>query len=137
MSLNFLEKVRLEIGDTEIREGILPGGEHFSDSQIAYGAETEGVADYTAPNPSMYAIGRTSARMLEIAAVHWSSQPEEVELGPAMEKGRQSELLGRRAKIFRDKWGWGGDENTGNYSKSRLAPAYSGSGMSPYSPGVN
>lgn len=134
--MDFYEIIRLEIGDCQDDQGILPGRGHFTDQNIQYAADVEGVADIQ--SASTVDIGRTCAKLLEIASVHWSSHPEDVELGPSVERGKQFDQLTKRAAVFREKWGYGG-ANPGRPTSTRVrAPAYSGSGFIPFtSPGVN
>lgn len=132
--MEIIDAVRIEIGDSNPESGILPGHINMTDEQIDYAAESERVVDSI--NPTTIEIGRTAARCLEIASVHWASQPEEVELGPSMEKGKQSDQLSKKASIFRQKWGFGSLLSR-ETSLNSQAPAYSGSGMVPASPGVN
>lgn len=132
--MNIFESVRIEIGDHNPESGILPGHKNMTDPQILYAAESENVINVSLPTP--VEIGRTAARCLEIASVHWASQPEEVELGPSLEKGKQSDLLTKKASIFRLKWGYG-SEPIRETTRTTHVPTYSGSGMTPVSPGVN
>jgi len=121
--MDFYAAVRFEIGDSGAI-GVLPGGANFSEEEIDYAAETEGVdidGDETAQD-----VGRTGARLLEIASVHWASQPDEVELGPSMEKRSQSKLLAQKASILRDKWGTGSEAGR---DRARTAPNYVGVGF--------
>lgn len=129
--ISLLAAVRIEIGDTEEGPGILPGKRHFQEAEIKYAAETEAVTELSAP--SLRDIGRVSAKCLEIASTAWSSQPEEVELGPSIEKGKPALRLGRQASILRAIWGYGG---SGGKKTEMKAPAYVGVGMLPLPPGI-
>ena len=132
MTTSLLAAVRIEIGDTEEGQGVLPGRRHFQEEEIQYAAETEAVTELS--TPSQRDIGRVSAKCLEIASVAWSSQPEEVELGPSIEKGKQALRLGRQASILRAIWGYGG---SGGKKTEMKAPAYIGLGMIPLPPGIS
>lgn len=129
--IELLDAVRIEIGDTEEGPGILPGKRHFQESEITYAAGTEAVTEFS--TPSQRDIGRVSAKCLEIASIAWSSQPEEVELGPSIEKGKPSIRLGKQASILRAIWGYGG---TGGARTEKKAPTYVGVGMYSLPPGV-
>ena len=123
--MNFHTAVRFEIGDSSESLGILPNGANFSNAEIDYAAVSETVVLSSAFVPRD--VGRTSARLLEIASIHWSSQPDEVELGPSMEKRNQSSLLAQKAAGLRDKWGSGSE--TGR-ARAQAAPSYAGVGFS-------
>lgn len=129
--MDLISAVRLEIGDTEIRNGILPGKRQFKDAEILYAAEQELVTEEN--SPTSRDVGRTSARLLEIASTTWASQPVEVELGPNVEKGEQASSLSRRALILRSIWGHGA---AGRITVERSAPSYSGSGLYVLPPGI-
>ena len=126
--------VRIEIGDTDESNGLLPGRRQFYEAEITYAAETESVTELLVP--TQQDIGRTSAKLLEIASTAWASQPLETELGPASEVNKASVLLARQAKMLRAIWGYGNTEQTED-SKSRSSPSYVGIGMYPSIPGVN
>lgn len=128
-----LDAVRIEIGDTEESPGILPGKRHFKDAEILYAATTELVTELIAPTDRE--VGRVSARCLEITSVSWSSQPEEVELGPSIEKGKPSVRLAKQASILRAIWGYG-NPDSGRLPGSTRAPSYSSSGINVLPPGV-
>jgi len=122
--MDFHTAVRFEIGDSGAI-GVLPAGAHFTDAEVDYAAEAEGVIG--SGTETAQDVGRTGAKLLEIASVHWASQPDEVELGPSMEKRSQSKLLSQKASILRDKWGTGSE--TG-HNRARTAPNYVGIGFS-------
>jgi hypothetical protein len=131
---DLLEAVRIEIGDTAEAPGILPGKRHFKDTEILYAATKESVTEMTTPTDRE--IGRVSAKCLEIASVAWSSQPEETELGPSVEKGKPSVRLGKQASILRAIWGYGNPES-GRIPRTQKPPSYTGVGSYSLPPGVN
>lgn len=132
MTLSLYAAVRLETGDSDTNGGILPGGAYFSDAELDYAAASEGI---TSPNaaPTNRETGLVSAKILEMASVHWASQPEEMELGPSMEKQTQSRLLAQKAAELRSKWG----NNSGSSGNSRQTPGYRGVGMSYATPSAH
>jgi len=132
--MKLIESVRIEIGDTDCENGILPGRRQFSEIEIAYAANAESVTEVT--GPSQRDIGRVSAKLLEIASTSWASQPLESELGPASEVNNASVLLARKAAKYRAEWGYGSPE-LGEGSKTRSASSYVGVGMYPSIPGIN
>ena len=132
MTLSLIESVQIEIGDTPEGPGVLPGKRHFKHSEFSYAAGSENVTEFITPSPRD--IGRVSAKCLEIASVAWSSQPEEVELGPSIEKGKQAKTIGRQAAVLRAIWGYGG---TGSPDQSAAkSPGYVGVGMYSLPPGL-
>ena len=132
--MELFPSVRIEIGDTNEEAGILPGRRQFYEVEIAYAAETENVTELL--EPSQQDIGRTSAKLLELAAVAWASQPLETELGPASEVNNSAVLLARQATKLRAIWGYGNTEQEAD-SKTRSVPSYVGVGLYPSIPGVN
>jgi hypothetical protein len=130
--MKLIPAVRLEIGDQNPEKGILPSGRQFTDDEIVYAAASESITELDTPTQRQ--IGRTAARLLQIASTQWASQPEEVELGPSAERGKQSQTLGRKASELRAIWGFGnitpGDRTKGS------TPAYSSSGGYILPPGV-
>ena len=129
--MDFLDSVRLEIGDTVVGDGILPGSRQFTENEVFHLAGTEGVTDFTAAHTQMD-VGRTAARCLEVAATQWASQPEEVELGPNIQKGKRHQALQRAADILRGTYGYGSPVG----SKTDKSPSYSSSGFTPYIQGA-
>lgn len=129
--MDFLDSVRLEIGDTVVNDGILPGSRQFKENEIFHLAGTEGVTDFTSSHTQMD-VGRTAARCLEVAAVQWASQPDEIELGPNIQKGKRQQQLQRAADSLRTKWGYGSPVG----SQDDKTPSYSSSGFTPYIQGA-
>ena len=132
--MELIPSVRIEIGDTDQDKGMLPGRRQFYDVEIAYAAETENVTELL--EPSQQDVGRTSAKLLELASVAWASQPLETELGPASEVNNASVLLARQATKLRAIWGYGNTEREAD-SKTRAVPSYVGVGIYPSIPGIN
>ena len=131
--MNLLSAVKIEIGDTDEDNGVLPGRKQFTDVEMGYAAEAELVTELIAP--TQQDIGRVSAKLLEMASTAWASQPLETELGPASEVNNASVLLARKANRLRAIWGYG-DADRDDNSKTRSTPTYVGVGMYPSLPGV-
>ncbi len=130
--MNLIDAVRFEIGDNDSDNGIFPGQKQFDRTQLDYAAAYEGVTEYD--NPTQMEIGRVSAKMLEMAAAAWATQPVESELGPMAEVNKTRTHLRALAAELRAKWGFGG---TSTVERIREAPNYSGSGLYVLPPGIN
>lgn len=132
--MQLIKAVRIEIGDTDCENGILPGRKQFSDIDFAYAIAAENIVEMI--EPTLRDIGRVSAKLLEIASTTWASQPIESELGPASEVNNASILLARKAAKMRALWGYGAPE-LAEGAKKRSVSSYVGVGMYPSLPGIN
>ena len=131
---DLLTAVRMEVGDTDPNNGIMPDSKQFTEKQYQYAVEAERVVAYD--DPTQIEIGRVSAKLLEMASVAWAAQPLESELGPSAQVNNTSTLFSNKAASLRRKWGFGGLESTDTGRNQRL-PTYSGHGAYVLPPGVN
>lgn len=84
--------MRLEMGDTEQENGILPEGKNFTDEELDYFYTQEGDDFWQAV-----------ARGFDAAAARWAVYPESFYLGPEHQKINASTFYSNRASEVRTK----------------------------------
>ena len=85
-------RIRLEIGDNRINDGILPNGGNFTDSELDYFYSAEG-------DDFQLAL----ARAFDAAAARWASFPDDVHLGPEFQTFSASKFYAQKAYDIRTK----------------------------------
>ncbi len=83
-------KMRLELGDHRLNDGMLPKRENFTDAELTYFFDEED-EDFN----------MAIARAFDAAAVQWASYPDSMHMGPEFQKIPAHKYYAQRAEKIR------------------------------------